>query len=84
MLTSYFDIQEFLLIFLNLTKFSQEQKLALILYTLSRERVPTVFIIILNCKNKLVRVIVSLIEHVISLFPSEPWGEIRLGDYRDF
>ena len=84
MLTSYFDIQEVLLIFLNLTKLSQEQKLALILYTLSRERVPTVFIIILNCKNKLVRVIVSLIEHVIFFFPSEPWEEIRLGDYRDF
>ena len=75
MLTSSLKIQKCFLIFLNLTKLSQEQTLALNLYPI----LPTVLIIILNSHNKLIWLMMSL-EHVISLLlPS--LGEIRLGDF---
>ena len=75
MLTSYLDIQKWFLIFLNLTKLSPDQKMDLIWYP----RVPTVFIIICNSKNKFIWLLMSR-KHVISLFlPS--LGEIRLEDF---
>ena len=67
MLTSFLEIQKCFLIFLNLTKLSQEEKLAQILYPL----LPNVIIIIFNGKNKIILIIMSRVCYLS--FPSKPW-----------
>ena len=54
-LTSSLDIQMCFLVFLDLTKLSPDQKMVQIWY----HRVPTVFIIIPNSKNKLIWLVMS-------------------------